>query len=71
MTPNDLDLYLKVMKDNGVVAGVLRVPNEFQLQVNFAEAEPKFIGADPVPGGWKGAPAHLDAAQEYAEEKLP
>lgn len=70
MTPNDFDEYLRLAQARGVAAFVLRIPNKVQLQVTFDVKVPEFKGTDPVPGGWKGAPAHLDAA-EYSEEKMP
>ena len=71
MSPNDLDAYLRVtlkaLRDHKVGAAVLNIPlavgqevRTFTLQASFMPELPEGGEVNPMPGGWKTGPNHLD-----------
>lgn len=79
MSPQELAEYLKVLKQHGVGAASVTLP-DCNLNVTFVPDLPEFGGTTPEPGGWK-SPNHLDNpdrldpaalnGREYGVEQLP
>ena len=71
MTPTELSSYLKVMREAGVMQGVLTLDGSAKIEVMFApESQTPDFGDAPEPGGWK-SPQRLDSLDMFDREPVP